>query len=105
MLVHEVQILRSTSDARDSIGGLTPVASVTTVMAYLEPLRGSEDLQNRNTEIGVWMAVFGPDVDIIGWDRVVWGSRMFEVTSPPEPHTNVRTRRIEFFQAELQEIV
>lgn len=105
MLVHEVQILRTTSLSRDAIGGPIPVESSTTVQGYLEPLRGSEDLQNRNTEIGVWMLIVGPEVDIIGWDRVVWGSRMFEVTSPPEPHTNVRLNRTEFFQAELQEIV
>lgn len=104
MLVHEVQILRTTSFTRDTIGGPVPVASATTVDAYLEPLRGSEDLQNRNTEIGIWMIVVGPDTDITGWDRVVWGSRMFEVTSPPEPHTNVRRRTTEFFQAELTEI-
>lgn len=105
MLVHEVQILRTTSESRDAIGGPTPVASSTTVMGYLEPLRGSEDLQNRNTEVGVWMLVVGPEVDIRGWDRVVWGTRSFEITSPPEPHTNVRTRSVEFFQAELQEIL
>jgi hypothetical protein len=105
MLQQSATVLRTTSETRDAIGGVTPVTSSVVVDAYLEPLRGREDLTDRNTQIGTWLMVVGPDADIDGWDKVTYDGRTFEVTAPPEPHFNPRTKALHHYEVELQEVI
>jgi hypothetical protein len=101
-----VTLLRTTSLERDSIGGATiDAATSTTVLGYLQPQSSSEDLIDRNTQVGEWLLVLPAGTDVIGWDRVTSGGRTFDILGPPRPHFDVSAGTDDHFELDLREVV
>jgi hypothetical protein len=106
LLRQSVTLLRTTSHERDSIGGATVDATTsTTVLGYLEPRSSSEDLLDRNTQIGDWLLVLPAGTDVIGWDRVTSGGRTFDILGPPRGYYDVSAGTEDHFELDLREVV
>ena len=104
LMTQRVTLNRTTGLQRDAIGGTTPVITSTSVLAYLEPRSGTEDLADRNTGIGDWLMILPAGVDVIGWDSVDYGTRHFEIVAPPRPEYNPTTQSLSHWELDLQEV-
>ena len=97
-------IIQRLNASRDEIGGQEiGIASSATVLGYLEPVTGEEDLANRNTPIGEWMAYVPAGTDVATEDRVTVGAHVWEVESV-EPFQHWGTSAINHIRLRLREV-
>ena len=105
LLVHSLTVYRTTAEARDAIGGVGIATQSSTVLAaYVYPVGGKEDERQRNTQMGEWRALVGPDADVDGWDRAAYDGRSFDIIAPPEPVWNPRTNVHHHTRIRLREV-
>jgi hypothetical protein len=105
LLNQSVTLHRTTTEARDEIGGVSVGAETTvTLDGYLEPTRGRENLDDRNTGIGDWLLILPADADVDNWDRVTHQGRTFEIVSPPRPFVD-GDGVVHHLEMDLQEVV
>jgi hypothetical protein len=92
------------SAARDEIGGVIPgVASSVNVPGYIEPVSGQEDLVERNTPIGTWVAYMPAGTDVTTEDRVAFSGHTFEIESV-EPFQHWGSSSIDHIRLRLREV-
>ena len=92
------------SASRDDIGGtVIGVASSADVPGYVEPVTGEEDLANRNTPIGEWMAYVPAGTDVATEDRVTFSGHTWEVESV-EPFQHWGSSAIDHIRLRLREV-
>lgn len=104
LMTESVTLLALTGETRDEIGGSVRTETTTTTTAYLEPRSGSEDEADRNTEMGDWLAFLPADVALTGWDRLMHGTRVFDVVAPPRPVYNPRVSAVSHVEVDLREV-
>lgn len=107
LLSLELTLVRTGSAQRDAIGGSAPADEETqTVMGYLEPVTSlsREDMENRNTQIGDWIAVLPKDTDVGGWDRIRYGGREFDIKGPPAPMIDAPSGAVHHLELTIREV-
>jgi hypothetical protein len=79
----EMTVSRTSSVTRDSIGGIASEEfGTTTVFGWLEPVASAEDHEQRETQMGRWVAYLPPLTDVTGWDRLQALGHDFDVDGP-----------------------
>ncbi len=102
LMTETVTLLLTSGENRDSIGGSTPTDSSTSSDAYLEPQSGDESMAERNTQLGLWLAILPATTPLDGWDRVQYGSDVFDVVAPPRPMFNARLGSVSHVEVDLR---
>ena len=87
LLVHDITIVRagSTTDRYGATEKDWDNPTETEVKGWLTQASGTEDRSDgREAQVGSWLLYLPVDTDIVGGDRVTWGSTTFEVDGPPQ---------------------
>ena len=106
LMTQSVTLERTDTITRDSIGeGSMATQTSTPISAYIEPRTSDEDENTRGTLIGDWVAYVPPGTDVEGWDRVVYGSRTFDIVGPARPFVNPRSSTDSHIVLDLREVV
>lgn len=106
LMTQALTFLRQSSATRDAIGGSAPAVEAELVVdGYLEPVSGTEDMVDRNTQVGDWWAAVPASADVDGWDRMTHDGRTFDVIAPPRPIYNPRTQAVSHQELDLREVV
>jgi hypothetical protein len=104
LMTQAVTLQVPSGDARDAIGGSVDTYTETATVMYLEPTRGREDMENRNTPIGDWFGV-GKASDPFASDvRIVYGDHTFDVIAPPRLFHDPLTGVASHYELSLQEV-
>lgn len=86
LLVHDITVRRA-GTATDRYGAAVKSwvsPTDTSVKGWITQTIGTEDrADGREAQIGSWVLFLPADTDILGGDRVVWGTTTFEVDGPP----------------------
>jgi head-tail adaptor len=105
LLVHDLTIQRPASAA--DANGFTVKdwddPTETSVKGWIVQLSTTEDRDGREAQVSSWQAYLHAETDVLGGDRVVWGSRTFEVDGTPqhawtprgEHHVEVQLRKVD----------
>lgn len=106
LLVHDITVVRAGA-ATDRYGAAEKnwdAATETDIKGWVTQISGIEDrTDGREAQVGTWVLYALDTADILGGDRVVWGSYTFEVDGPPnrawtprgEHHVEARLRLVE----------
>lgn len=98
MSVIPARVLRDTvtrlraSSTTDRYGNTTTSwtnAARVELAAWIEQASASENLENRDQLASDWLAIFAPDADVQGRDRIEWDGKTFEVVGPPTPRNTL----------------
>lgn len=94
-LMTQTATLRKLNGAtRSGTGGSTPQYDDVEIIGYFEPedpigLEG-ENIQERNTQMGRWLGFIPADIDLTGFDVIVFNGKTMDLTAPPRPIGNPR---------------
>ena len=101
-----IDVVKTTTAERDSIGGIaSETTSSETVYGWLEPVAASEDREQRETQMGRWIAYVPPLTDVTGWDTVEALGHTFNVDGPPSVFTHPVTTDPIYRQVPLREVL
>lgn len=94
LMTQTVTLQKLNGYTRGPAGGAEPTYDELVVNAYLEPeppigLEG-EDIQDRNTQLGRWLGFIPADTELTGFDRLLYGDLVMDLTGPPRPIWNPR---------------
>lgn len=106
LLVHDVTLLRAgtTTDRYGADAKDWDTATETDTQGWVTQTSGVEDrTDGREAQVGSWTLYLAAGEDLLGGDRVVWGTYTFEVDGPPlqawtprgEHHVEARLRLVE----------
>jgi hypothetical protein len=86
----------------DEVPDWTPAAVTdATIRGFIQPVGQREVIDGRAAQIGDWLLVTDEE-EVDGADRIVWGSRTFEVLGPPAVYTTARG--FHHSEAQLREV-
>jgi hypothetical protein len=107
MMTESVIRRRPTGEFIQSFSGApTAVTEDTATVMYLEPRadrqRSSEAREQGYVPIGDWLGVGLADFDFGANDQILWGSRVFDVVSPPRVMPNPRLGTMSHTELDLQ---
>lgn len=107
-MTETVTVKRPTGTFAQSPSG-DPVADyeeLGTTTMYLEPRfvreMGTEAMEGGYTPIGDWLGVGRWDFDFGSHDVIVWGTRVFDILSPPRVMPNPRLGTLSHTELDLQ---
>lgn len=85
LLVHDVTILRASSNTDRYHNAAKDWASPTTVTVkgWIARTSANEERGEREAEVSGWVLYLLPETTISGADRVGWNGLVFEVDGPP----------------------
>lgn len=104
MMNQRVTLRQPTGETRSPSGASIPTYVTTETTMYLEPLRGEEVEEDRNTPIGTWLGLGRLDVDWDAWTQVVIGGLTLEITAPIRPFHNPSVGAASHVEMTLREI-
>jgi head-tail adaptor len=91
LLTHTVEVRSLTLGAEDEFGNATETwGAWTSYSGRVEPISASEDVVDRDTQIGDHQVFLPHDAVITGRSQVRYDSITFEVLGPPQHYTYPR---------------
>lgn len=86
LLVHDITLVRpaSTTDANGFTVKSWASATETAVKGWIAQTSSTEVRDGREAQVSTWTLFLNAEADVLGGDRVEWGSTTFEVDGAPQ---------------------
>lgn len=106
LMTQAATLRKLTGETRGPTGESTPTYDESPILGYFEPdapigLEG-EDLNQRNTQLGRWFGVVPADTELAGFDSLLYGELVMDLTGPPRPIWNPRLSAVSHIELSLR---